>query len=107
MSLFKRLLNPFTRRTLGAGRSLDNITVHCLRCGEIITGPVDLRNDLSIEYDDSGRVTGYNCRKLFMGRQRCFQQIEVTLRYDDGHRLIDKQVSGGKFVEPSETSETP
>ena len=100
MSFFKRLTSRFTRPARSAGRSVFTITVQCNRCGEVISAPVDLRNDLSIDDDESTSATRFICRKVLMGRQRCFQQIEVTLRFDEGRKLIDKQASGGKFIEP-------
>jgi hypothetical protein len=72
--------------------------VQCLRCGEQIRGRVDLRNDLSIEYDGGGSAS-YHCRKVVMGSGRCFQQIEVYLNFDANHKLTDRQIQGGKFVE--------
>ena len=100
MSFFKRLTSIFTPSAPSAGRSVTTITVQCNRCGELISAPVDLRNDLSVEYDEGTGATSFVCRKVLMGRQRCFQQVEVTLHFDAGRKLLDRQVSGGKFVEP-------
>ena len=100
MSFFKRLTSLFTPSARSAGRSVTTITVQCNRCGELISAPVDLRNDLSVEYDEGTGATSFVCRKVLMGRQRCFQQVEVTLHFDAGRKLLDRQVSGGKFVEP-------
>ncbi len=99
MSLLKKLSGLFA----GSGGPLPkfySIVVQCSRCGEIVESKVNLANDLSIEYDESGQTTGYNCRKVLVGKQRCFQQIEVTLAFDARHNLQDRQVTGGKFVEP-------
>ena len=100
MSFFKRLANRITRPVLPSGRAIYTLTVQCNRCGEQISAPVDLRNDLSLA-DEESTAGHYICRKLLMGRNRCFQQIEVTLHFDDGHRLIANEVSGGKFIEPA------
>jgi hypothetical protein len=96
MNLFKRLFAPAPRQS---GRQMDEITVRCQRCGEIITAPLDLRNDLSADYDENTGATSYVCRKLLMGKQRCFQSIEVTLRFDADKKLIDRQIQGGTVVE--------
>ena len=69
-------------------------SVICDCCGETIVGKVNLNNDLSL--DDEG---GYFVRKVLMGGGRCFQQIEVSLKFDASRGLLDKQVSGGKFEE--------
>jgi len=71
--------------------------VKCNRCGEIIEGRVDLDNDLSLEYEGKDNV--YIGRKVLMGAGRCFQQVEVDLKFTSSRELIEKQVQGGKFVE--------
>lgn len=73
------------------------LDVQCSRCGEIIHARVNLNNDLSIAYDDAGRAS-YHTRKVLMGQGRCFQQVEVLLTFTPERRLVDRQVSGGKFV---------
>ena len=76
-----------------------SISVRCNRCGEIIQAGVNLSNDLSVEYSEDEKVTGYFCRKLLMGKQRCFQQIQVTLTFDAHRKLIDRKIEGGRFVD--------
>jgi hypothetical protein len=71
--------------------------VKCNRCGETIEGRVDLDNDLSLEYE--GDRTYYIVRKGLIGNNRCFQQIEVEMKFTSERELIEKQVQGGKFVE--------
>ena len=71
--------------------------VKCKRCGEIIEGRVDLDNDLSLEFE--GDSTVYFVRKGLVGNNRCFQQIEVELKFTSDRELIDKEVKGGTFVE--------
>jgi hypothetical protein len=72
-----------------------DFTVKCNRCGEAIEGHINLANDLSLNDDNSG----YFVRKVVMGGGRCFQQVEVELTFDSNHKLLDKQVHGGTFVE--------
>ena len=69
--------------------------VKCNRCGEIIAGRVDLDNDLSL--NDEG--DGYHVRKGLMGNgnTRCFQQINVELKFDSSRQLLEQQVIGGQF----------
>jgi hypothetical protein len=71
--------------------------VKCKRCGEIIEGRVDLDNDLSLEYEGGSNV--YFGRKVLLGNNRCFQQIEVELKFTPDRNLTEKQVQGGTFVE--------
>jgi hypothetical protein len=69
--------------------------VKCNRCGEIIEGRVDLDNDLSLEYEDDRSV--YFGRKVLMGSGRCFQQIEVEMKFTSTRELIERQAQGGQF----------
>jgi hypothetical protein len=71
--------------------------VKCNRCGEVIEGRVDLDNDLSLEYEDDS--TYYIVRKGLIGNNRCFQQIEVEMKFNSDRQLIEQQAQGGKFVE--------
>jgi hypothetical protein len=73
--------------------------VKCNRCGEIIEGRVDLDNDLSVEYEDGGNV--YFARKGLIGNgnNRCFQQIEVEMKFTSERTLIEQEAHGGTFVE--------
>ena len=71
--------------------------VKCHRCGEIIEGRVDLDNDLSLEYE--GENTFYLVRKGLIGNNRCFQQIEVEMKFTSAREWIEQQAEGGKFVE--------
>lgn len=100
MGFFKRLSDMFS-----SGNRDDDVsywfTVQCNRCGEQIQARVNKRNDPSINYDEDGKPT-YFCRKVIMGDQLCFQKIEVELTFDQNRNVIDRQIKGGKFVEPSE-----
>lgn len=71
--------------------------VKCKRCGELLSGRVDLYNDPSLDYE--GDKTTYLCRKVIMGSGHCYQQVEVTFKFDENRRLLDRQVVGGDFVE--------
>ena len=71
--------------------------VRCKRCGEIIEGRVDLDNDLSLDYEGDQAV--YFVRKGLIGNNRCFQQIEVELKFTSTRELIEQQAQGGTFVE--------
>lgn len=71
--------------------------VKCNRCGEIIEGRVDLDNDLSLDYENDQTI--YFVRKGLVGNNKCFQQIEVELKFTSARELIEQQVKGGTFVE--------
>jgi hypothetical protein len=71
-------------------------SVKCLRCGEIIEGHVNLDNDLSVEYEESGDV--YHARKILMGENKCFQRMVVELKFTSRRELLEQQISGGVFI---------
>jgi hypothetical protein len=71
-------------------------SVKCRRCGEIIEGRVDLNNDLSIEYEEGGDV--YYARKILMGVNKCFQRMEVELKFTSSRELLERHVTGGEFI---------
>jgi len=71
------------------------IRVKCDRCGEMIEGRVNLANDLS--FVDGG--DGYFVRKVLMGSGRCYQQIEVELRFNASRKLLEKSIHGGSFID--------
>jgi len=71
--------------------------VKCNRCGEVIEGRIDLENDLSLEYE--GDNPYYIVRKGLIGNNRCFQQIEVEMKFNSDRQLIEQQAQGGKFVD--------
>ncbi|MBP1692353.1 MAG: hypothetical protein H6Q37_236 [Chloroflexi bacterium] len=99
MGIFKKLSGFFS--TSGPQKAPDystNISVKCNRCGEIIRARIDLRNDLTINYDNN---TTYYCRKVIIGEQRCYQKIEVELTFDARKKLISRLISGGEFVDES------
>jgi hypothetical protein len=90
MSFFKKL---FGGGTPSSNANFYIFNVRCERCGETIEGRVNLNNDLSL--DDEG---GYRVRKVLIGSGHCFQQIEVTLKFNAERQLQEKQVNGGTFV---------
>jgi lysyl-tRNA synthetase class I len=96
----------FLSKLFGGGRSRSSrkeyyvFSVKCNRCGEVIEGRVDVDNDLSVEYEDGGDM--FYCRKVLMGdgKNLCYQQIDVGLKFNAKRKLVEKRVeSGGEFVE--------
>lgn len=100
MSIFKRLSDLFS-----GGDPSDPaaywLQVRCDQCGEVIRTRVDLRNELSLQYDQQGNPAGYLCRKTMVGSNQCFRRIEVELRFDTRRRLIERHIQGGMFVDPA------
>ena len=96
MSFLKKIGSLFSAPA-GDNRSLW-LYVKCDKCGEILKGRVDLYNDLSIQYEDSGRKSSYYCRKVFVGSNRCYQPIEVELSFDKNRNLSGEEIRGGKIA---------
>jgi hypothetical protein len=70
--------------------------VKCNRCGEVLEGRVDLDNDLSLDYE--GDSTVYFVRKGLVGNNRCFQRIEVEMKFTSDRELIEQQATGGQLT---------
>ncbi len=71
-------------------------SVKCKRCGEILEARVNLDNDLSVEYNDNGDI--YHARKILMGENKCFQRMEVELKFTTARELLERQITGGEFI---------
>ena len=96
MNFFKKL---FGGGAASSRKEYYVFEVKCKRCGEILEGRVDIANDLSVEYEGDGDT--YYCRKVVMGdgKNLCYQQIEVGMKFDKNRNLIEKRIEGGTFVE--------
>ncbi len=94
MSLWTRLARLFTPAPAATTSHFLPIAVRCRRCGETIVANINLANDLS-----AGDEAAYVCRKVLLGRERCFESIEVVLTFDEQRRLIDRAITGGTFVD--------
>lgn len=72
--------------------------VRCSRCGEKIRVRVDLRSELTPEFESSEGA--YYVRKGVSGtgETRCFQMMEVELHFDAQRRAVSRHVSGGEFI---------
>lgn len=80
------------------------VYARCNRCGEVLRSRVNLRNDPSIEYAENEAQNTYVCRKILSGdgSNLCFQKVEVLLRFDANHKLQDREIRGGTFIEAEE-----
>jgi hypothetical protein len=97
MDFLKKIFRSAPAR---AQKEYYTFNVKCKRCGEIIEGRVDMDNDLSVEYEGGGDA--YYCRKVLMGdgKNLCYQQIEVGLKFSSNRKLLEKRIEqGGDFVE--------
>ncbi len=97
MNAIKKFFQPFLNPPQPHG-AYHEFSVRCKRCGEVIPGRINVNNDPSAEYDEKGNAT-YVCRKGLVGSGHCFQQIEVIFKFDLARRVIERQITGGEFVE--------
>jgi hypothetical protein len=93
MSFFKNLFSP--PRPSG---KFYNFSVKCKRCGEIIQGQVNVNNEPSLELDKKEKPY-YICRKVLIGNEHCFQQIEVVFKFDENRNVLEQTINNGEFVE--------
>ena len=77
--------------------------VQCSKCGEKLRARVDVWNELTPEYNGkSDDAVSYFCRKVLVGEKQCYQPIELKLKFDRNHKLTEKNIMGGKFIEQDE-----
>ncbi len=102
MSFIKNLRKAFSSPPSRADRAL-YLYVQCDKCGEKMRARVDIWNELTPEYDGkSDDASAYFCRKVLVGEKQCYQPIELRLKFDKNHKLIDKSITGGKFIDQAE-----
>jgi antirestriction protein len=94
VSLIDAFKKWFTVQPSSEERDILHIYVRCKRCGEVIHGRVDKRNELS---PSNG---GFVWRKELIGSgyNRCFQRIEVILEFDNQRVVTEQRIYDGEFV---------
>jgi hypothetical protein len=102
MSFLKKIAS-----IIRGGESTETGDVHweyirCSRCKEQIPVRVDLRNELTPQYEDGEGA--YYVRKGIVGsgRTRCFRTIEVELFFNSDRQLVSRYISGGEFIAKDE-----
>ncbi len=105
MNFLKSLANLFT----GGGRPTVNnrtLSIYLLsrRCNEPLIGQIDLLNELSQTDEESGNAHAYYARKVFRtsGQNRCFDQVEVELWFNQNKKVAEHHVQGVRWLEADE-----
>jgi hypothetical protein len=101
MSFLKKIASALSPKGTDQGDVLW-VYVRCDKCGEMLKTRLDLRNDLTPNYNAEGRVASYASRKVLIGSQRCFEPIEVKLTFDPQRRLGSREIIGGQFISKEE-----
>jgi hypothetical protein len=103
MDIFKKLNEIFTKSSSPrAGRAL-HLYVQCNKCGEKLRARVDVWNELTADYDGrSDDAVSYFCRKVLVGEKMCYLPIELHLKFDKNHKLVEKTIMGGKFIDEAD-----
>lgn len=102
MGFFKKIASVLT-----GGESTETGNVHweyirCSRCKEQIAVRIDLRNELTPQYDSSEGA--YYIRKGVVGggETRCYRTIEVELFFNSDRQLVSRYITGGEFIAKDE-----
>ncbi len=101
MGFFKKI-NDFFSSSRSGQAQVYWLYVQCDKCGEKIKARVNLYNDLSIRYGEKAEGDTYFSRKVIIGEQRCYRPVEVEMTFDRKRKLLDRQISGGKFISEDE-----
>ncbi len=67
--------------------------VRCSRCGTPLAVRVDLRNELSADYEQGG----YILYKEMMD-SKCFALMRARVRFDAQRNVIEQSVEGGEVI---------
>ena len=102
MDILKSLKKLLTSPPPKTERAL-YLYVQCSKCGEKLKARVDVWNELTPEYEgNSEDAASYHCRKVLVGDKLCYQPVELNLKFNKNHQLVDKQIRGGKFIDEKE-----
>ncbi|MCG3140464.1 MAG: hypothetical protein HDKAJFGB_01530 [Anaerolineae bacterium] len=71
--------------------------VQCGKCGAPVAIRIDLRNDLSVDYETNGRYL----RKEIMDSV-CFQLMYAQVHFDSGGQVTSQTIERGKILDRAE-----
>lgn len=67
--------------------------VKCKQCGTPLAVRVDLRNELSPDYENSG----YLLSKEMMDN-KCFTLMRAEIRFDASRKIVEQKIDQGEFI---------
>lgn len=101
MSFFRKLFSGGNPMLPKASNASDPnawwMYVQCGKCGAPLAIRVDLRNDISTDYETGGRFL----RKEIMDGT-CFQLMYAEVRFDANGKVVEQSIERGKFLTPLE-----
>ena len=100
MSLFRKI-SDYLKSPSDVDEAGYWVYVRCNRCHEPLGVRVNLHHDLSVDYDGP-KSQSYYSRKTIVGRSGCFQRVEIELTFNHKRKLINREISGGTFIEKEE-----
>ena len=103
-NFFKNLGRIFAGNPSATGTDKDGLYFYlrCDRCGEVIQVRLNRNNDLSMEYGENGeRSDMLQAHKVVVG-QKCYNRIDADFIFDRNRNLVQKNATGGKFVDALE-----
>lgn len=101
MSFFRKIFFSGQPALPKASNSTDPyawwIYVRCGKCGAPLAIRIDLRNDISTDYETGGRFL----RKEIMD-STCFQLMYAEVRFDGNGKVIEQTIERGKVLTKAE-----
>jgi hypothetical protein len=102
MNILKKFSNIFSSPPPKTDRTM-YLYVQCNKCGEKLRARVDVWNELTPEFDGkSDNPASYHSRKVLIGEKNCYQPIELRLKFDKNHKLMEKTIVGGKYIDQTD-----
>lgn len=97
MSIIRKLFSGGNPLLPKASNSTDPnawwLYVQCSKCDAPLAIRIDLRNDISIDYETNSRYL----RKEIMD-STCFQLMYAEVHFDDSGKVTDQTIERGKFL---------
>jgi len=91
MSILSRIQAAFAKAS--SDPNVLWLYVRCARCGAPLAVRVDLRNELSADYERGGHIL----YKEMMDNQ-CFTLMRAVVRFDQARNVIEQTVEKGEMI---------
>jgi len=99
MASFLKIFKNFFAPSSYPSDNFIKISVKCKRCGEEINVGLRKTSDFSRVYENDEAPSGssFMIRKEVLG-SKCSNLINLTIFFDEGFRIISKEIEGGEFL---------